>query len=145
MEKDKIDTLLYIALTIKEVQYAFKGFLSDLDMDVPVESLGILLATYYNNADVIQQDIAEIMKKDKSVVLRQIDSLEKKDLVQRIVDPNDRRRNIIKTTDKGIKLIDEVNTKLDRLYALLTDGLDSSEMEAFHKVLNHFRNKARTL
>jgi DNA-binding MarR family transcriptional regulator len=30
------------------------------------------------NEDVIQQDIAEIMKKDKSVVLRQIDNLEKK-------------------------------------------------------------------
>jgi DNA-binding MarR family transcriptional regulator len=75
---------------------------------VPVESLGILLATHYNNEDVIQQDIAKIMKKDKSVVLRQIDNLEKKNLVQRIVDPNDRRRNIIKTTEKGMKLIDEV-------------------------------------
>jgi MarR family transcriptional regulator for hemolysin len=145
MEKDKINTLLYIALTAKEIQYAFKSFAADLSLDVPVESLGILLATHYNSADVIQQDIAEIMKKDKSVVLRQIDSLEKKNLVQRIVDPNDRRRNIIKTTDKGMKLIDEVNAKLDGLYALLTDGLDSSEMDAFHKVLNHFRNKARTL
>jgi DNA-binding MarR family transcriptional regulator len=145
MEKDKINTLLYIALTAKEIQYAFKNSLADLNLDVPVESLGILLATHYNNEDVIQQDIAEIMKKDKSVVLRQIDNLEKKNLVQRIVDPGDRRRNIIKTTDKGMKLIDEVNTKLDGLYALLTNGLDTSEMETFHKVLNHFRNKARTL
>ncbi|MDR1200377.1 MAG: MarR family transcriptional regulator [Tannerellaceae bacterium] len=144
MEKDKINALLYIALTIKEIQYALKRFLSDLNTDVPVESLGILLATHYNNTDVIQQDIAEIMKKDKSVVLRQIDNLEKNNLVQRIVDPNDRRRNIIKITDKGMTLIDEVNTKLDGLYALLTDGLDTSEMDAFHKVLNHFRNKART-
>jgi MarR family transcriptional regulator for hemolysin len=145
MEKDKINTLLYIALTTKEIQYAFKSFAADLSLDVPIESLGILLATHYNGADVIQQDIAEIMKKDKSVVLRQIDSLEKKNLVQRIVDPNDRRRNIIKTTDKGMKLIDKVNIKLDKLYALLTDGLDTSEMETFHKVLNHFRDKARTL
>ncbi|MDR1202020.1 MAG: MarR family transcriptional regulator [Tannerellaceae bacterium] len=145
MEKDKINTLLYIALTTKEIQYALKRFLSDLNADVPVESLGILLATHYNNTDVIQQDIAEIIKKDKSVVLRQIDNLEKNNLVQRIVDSNDRRRNIIKITDKGMKLIDEVNTKLDGLYALLTDGLDTSEMEAFHKVLNHFRNKARAL
>jgi hypothetical protein len=43
-----------------------------------------------------------------------------------------------------MKLIDEVNTKLDGLYTLLTDELDTSEMEVFHKVLNHFRNKART-
>jgi MarR family transcriptional regulator for hemolysin len=145
MEKNKINTLLYIALTTKEIQYAFKNFAADLNMTVPVESLGILLAVYYNNTDVIQQDIAEIIRKDKSVVLRQIDSLEKKNLVQRTVDPNDRRRNIIKVTGKGMKLVDEVNLKLNELYALLEEGLDASELETFHKVLNHFRNKARTL
>jgi DNA-binding MarR family transcriptional regulator len=145
MGKNKINTFLYIALTAKEIQYAFKSFLSDLNLDVPVESLGILLAVNYKNEDVIQQDIAEIMKKDKSVVLRQIDHLEKKNLVQRIVSPNDRRRNIIKTTDKGMKLINEINMKLDKLYALMTEELDTSELESFHKVLNHFRNKARNL
>ncbi|MDR1338471.1 MAG: MarR family transcriptional regulator [Prevotellaceae bacterium] len=145
MEKNKINTLLYIALTAKEIQCAFKSRLSDLEVDVPVESLGILLAVNLNDEDVIQQDIAAIMKKDKSVVLRQIDSLEKNALVQRFIDPGDRRRNIIKITGKGMKLIDEINMKLDKLYALLTDGLEPSEMDAFHKVLSHFRNKARAL
>jgi DNA-binding MarR family transcriptional regulator len=145
MENNRINALLYIALTTKEIQYAFKRFAADLDMDVPVESLGILLAVYYNNEDVIQQDIAEIIKKDKSVVLHQIDSLEKKNLVQRIVDANDRRRNIIKITDKGMQLIDDVNVKFNALYALLSEGLNTSEMEIFHKVLNHLSNKARTL
>jgi DNA-binding MarR family transcriptional regulator len=144
-EMEKINTLLYIALTIKEIQYAFKSFAADLNLNVPVESLGILLAVYYNSADIIQQDIAEIIKKDKSVVLRQIDNLEKKDLVQRIVDSNDRRRNIIKVTDKGMKLVDEINVKLDELYTLLSEGLDVSETETFHRVLNHLRKRAKSL
>jgi MarR family transcriptional regulator for hemolysin len=145
MEQNKINKLLYIALTTKEIQYAFKSFAADLKLNVPVESLGILLVVYYNSMDVIQQDIAEIIKKDKSVVLRQIDNLEKNSLVQRIVAPNDRRRNIIKITDEGMKLVNEVNVRLNELYVSLTEGLDTSEMEIFHKVLNHLRNKARTL
>jgi DNA-binding MarR family transcriptional regulator len=146
MEKDKMNTLLYIALTIKEIQYTFKRFTADLKADVPVESLGILLAVHHHNSmDVIQQDIVEIIKKDKSVVLRQIDNLEKKNLLQRTVDPNDRRKNIIKITDKGMELVDKINVKLDELYALLSEGLDASETETFHKVLNHLRNKAKLL
>ncbi|MDR1582828.1 MAG: MarR family transcriptional regulator [Prevotellaceae bacterium] len=144
MATDKINELLYIALTTKEIQYAFKRYVGNLNMDVPVESLGILLVVYYSSSlDVIQQDIAEIIKKDKSVVLRQIDNLEKENLVQRIVDSNDKRRNIIKITNKGIKLINEVNAKLNEMYAFLTEGLDVSEMEIFYKVLNHLRNRAK--
>jgi DNA-binding MarR family transcriptional regulator len=113
MEKNKINALLRIALATKDIQLAFKKLAADLDMEVPVESVGILLAVHYNNSntDVIQQDIAEIIKKDKSVVLRQIDSLEKKNLLQRIIDVNDRRRNIIKITDKGMKFVGELNVK----------------------------------
>ncbi|MDR0414481.1 MAG: MarR family transcriptional regulator [Prevotellaceae bacterium] len=146
MKKNSINTLLYIALTTKEIQYAFKRFSADLKTDVPVESLGILLAVHHHNStDVIQQDIAEIIKKDKSAVLRQIDSLEEKNLIQRMVDPNDRRKNIIKITGKGMKLIGKVSAKMDELYALLSEGLDASETETFHKVLNHLRSKAKTL
>ena len=36
--------------------------------------------------------------------MRQIDNLEKKNLVQRIVAPNDRQRNIIRITDEGLNL-----------------------------------------
>jgi MarR family transcriptional regulator for hemolysin len=146
MEMNRINTIVDIALTIKEIQYAFKRFAADLKTDVPAESLGILLAVHHHNSmDVIQQDIAEIIKKDKSAVLRQIDNLEKKCLVQRTVDPNDRRRNIIKVTDKGMKLVDEINVKLDELYALLSEGLDASDTEMFRSVLNHLRNRAKSL
>jgi DNA-binding MarR family transcriptional regulator len=146
MEKNKINNLLYIALITKEIQYAFKRFAVDLKTDVPIESLGILLVVHHcNSMDLIQQDIAEIIKKDKSVVLRQIDNLEKKNLVQRTVDPNDRRRNIVKVTDEGVKLVNEINVKLNGLYSLLSEGLDASETETFYRVLNHLRNKAKAL
>ena len=145
MENIRINNLLNLSFTAKEIQLAFKRYVKDLNFDVPVESFGILLAVRYYDSDIIQQDIAEIIRKDKSAILRQIDHLEKKNLVQRIVDQNDRRRNIIKITDEGIKFIDKINIKLDELFSLLSQDLKPSDVDVLNNVLNHLRNKAMKL
>jgi len=140
-----MNELLNLAMTVKDIQRALKRFSAGSNIDIPAESLGILLTVHYSDTEAIQQDIADIVKKDKSAVLRQIDNLEKRNLVQRIVAPNDRRRNIIHITDDGLNLINEVNNKLDEIQSLLSDGLEVSDLDIFYKVLNHFRNKAKML
>jgi len=145
MEKGKMNELLNLAMTVKDIQRALKRFAGGSNVDIPTESLGILLTVHYSNTEAIQQDIADIVKKDKSAVLRQIDYLEKRNLVQRIVAPNDRRRNIIHITEEGLSLINKVNSKLDEMLSLLSDGLEASDLDIFYKVLNHFRNKANML
>ena len=140
-----MNELLNLAITVKDIQRALKRFAAGSNVDIPAESLGILLTVHYSDTEAIQQDIADIVKKDKSAVLRQIDNLEKKNLVQRIVAPNDRRRNIIHITDRGLSLINEINSKLDEMQSLLSDGLESSDLDTFYRVLNHFRAKANML
>ena len=127
MEKEKMNELLNLAMTVKDIQRALKRFSAGSNIDIPAESLGILLTVHYSDTEAIQQDIADIVKKDKSAVLRQIDNLEKRNLVQRIVAPNDRRRNIIHITDDGLNLINGVNNKLDEIQSLLSDGLEVSD------------------
>jgi len=145
MEKEKMNELLNLAITVKDIQRALKRFATGSSIDIPAESLGILLTVHFSDTEAIQQDIADIVKKDKSAVLRQIDILEKKNLVQRIVAPNDRRRNIIHITDEGLSLINEVNDKLDEMLSLLSDGLEASDLDIFYKVLSHFSTKAKIL
>jgi DNA-binding MarR family transcriptional regulator len=142
MEKDNI--LFNLALTTKEIQRAFKRFVTDLSVDVPTEAIGILLAVNYKS-DLIQQEIAEIVKKDKSAVLRHLDNLEQKNLVQRIVSPTDRRRNIIQITEKGKQFINEINDKSNELFSLLSEGLSTSDIELFNNILAHLQMKAGTI
>ncbi|MDR1459843.1 MAG: MarR family transcriptional regulator [Bacteroidales bacterium] len=144
MEKEKLPEILNLALTFREIQLAFRRLASDLSVELPVESFGVLLAVYYNE-NLIQQDIAETLKKDKSAVLRQIDTLEAKQLVQRIADPQDRRKNIVKITDKGMSFIKEIIDKQNGLFALLSCGLDSEELEVFSRVVNHLRSMAKAI
>ncbi|MDR0683091.1 MAG: MarR family winged helix-turn-helix transcriptional regulator [Dysgonamonadaceae bacterium] len=138
------NTLFNLAFTAKEIQLVFKRFVTDLSVDVPTEAMGILLAVYYKS-DLIQQDIAEIVKKDKSAVLRHIDNLEKKGLLQRTIAANDRRRNIISITDEGKQFIYEINDRANELFSVLSEGLSSIDVEMFNKMLNHIRSKAKTV
>jgi MarR family transcriptional regulator for hemolysin len=138
------NTLFNLVFTAKEIQHAFKRFAVDLSADVPAEAMGILLAVYYKS-DLIQQDIAEIVKKDKSSVLRYIDNLEKKGLLQRTNAATDRRRNIINITDEGKLFIAEINDRANELFSLLSEGLSNFDVEMLNKMLNHIQNKVKNV
>ena len=60
-----------------------------------------LLHTISKESDeVILKDVAEKMGKDKSAIVRMVDQLEKKELLRRVVDQNDRRKNLLFITKK---------------------------------------------
>jgi DNA-binding MarR family transcriptional regulator len=141
---EKISPIFTIALTIKEIQIAFKRFAGDLSVDVPMESVGILFVIYYKS-DLIQREIAELVKKDKSAVLRHIDLLEQKGLLKRTSAANDRRRNIINITELGRQFIIEINKKADEFFTFISDGLTISEIGVLNAILSHLQNKARNI
>ena len=130
-----------IAITLKTIENAFRKSVAELHLELPAEAFGILMITYFHN-DIIQQDIAEMANKDKSAVLRYIDLLEGKGMVQRQPDGNDRRKNRIIITDSGKKIAQILIEKEYDLFLKLSQGTDIHEMEIFNKVLCVLRNNA---
>lgn len=59
--------------------------------------------------DVIQKNMVDRMRKDKSTILRLIDSLERKKMVRRVVDANDRRKNYPLITKQEEKVIEAIS------------------------------------
>ena len=84
---------------------------------ITVEQWMILLVLWKQNGQT-QQEIANIIGKDKGTISPQLDGLEKRDLIMRFQDKNDRRRNVVCLTQKGKVLEDDliplgfVNTKI---------------------------------
>jgi MarR family transcriptional regulator, transcriptional regulator for hemolysin len=115
------------------------------EIKLTIEQFGLLHAINMKNEDVIQQDMAEIMGKDKSAIYRVIDSLEEKELVRRVVDKNDRRKNFLMVTKKGEAVIEQYLEIEYKLNKELEEGLNKSDIDAFYNVVNHFRNKAEKL
>lgn len=79
-------------------------YASEADTKLTVEEF-ILLNMIGAKTDQILQNIAIATGKNKSVVMRMIDSLESKDLVKRTVNPEDRRENLLSITEKGEKVV----------------------------------------
>jgi DNA-binding MarR family transcriptional regulator len=142
MDSKDLSVFLNIAMTLKAIEQAFRKSIAELQIELPTESFGILMITYFHQG-VIQQDIAELAKKDKSAVLRQIDMLEAKGLVMRQTDEHDRRKNLIIITDKGKEIAQALVRKEQELLLSLSQDIDIKEMETFSKVLAALKNNAK--
>ena len=106
---------------------------------------GLLFAIYEEKDEVILRDIAEKMGKDKSSILRMIDILQNKDLVCRVVDQNDRRKNKLFVTAKAEQLIADYRKIELKLNDELQEGLSIDDMKTFYKVVDHLKIESNKL
>jgi DNA-binding MarR family transcriptional regulator len=92
--------------------------------------------TLWNQGEMTQQSIAYLIQKDKNSVTQFIDNLEKKGLVNRVVDSSDRRVNNIRLSKAGMAMKDNTkNVAIDVLNDIV-EGISEEDLKTFVKVLN---------
>jgi DNA-binding MarR family transcriptional regulator len=126
------------------VERAFRKSIQQLNLNLPPESFGILMMVYYQH-NLTQQNIAEMAQKDKSSVLRQIDALEGRGLVQRMAVVQDKRKNLIAITSSGKAVVGKIIRKERALFEVLSNGIEQQEMDIFIKVLLQLKGNAEAL
>jgi MarR family transcriptional regulator for hemolysin len=122
-----------------------KRFYESSETKLTIEQFGLLFAISNNEEDVVQQDMANFFGKNKSSILRLFDSLEEKELVQRNIDSQDRRKKCLIVTDKGDEVIKQYLEIEFRLLDELQMGLTKSELDAFYKVVQTIQKNAMEL
>ena len=115
------------------------------DIKLTMPQFVLLFTISEEKEEVILKDMAEKLGKDKSAILRMIDLLEKKELLRRVVDQNDRRKNQLLVTKKGERLIAEFRNIEFELNCELLEGLSDADMQTFYKVVNHIKVKSDQL
>lgn len=103
---------------------------------------GLLHTISKESDEVILKDVAEKMGKDKSAVVRMVDQLEKKDLLRRVVDQNDRRKNLLFVTKKGERFIADFMEIELQLNKELQAGLSPDDLEGFYRTVNLLKQKS---
>jgi len=131
---------------MREVGRLLKKRIAEQDnIDLSIEQIGLLLVIFMHKEEVIQQELACSMGKDKSAILRTIDTIEAKDLLKRVSDTADRRKKYLMITKKGERVIEQyLALELDLTTKLIV-GLTEEEVTTFYKVLNHIKTIAKTL
>lgn len=109
------------------------------------EQFGLLHVINLKNETCVQQDLANMMGKDKSAILRLIDSLQQKKLVVRVVDSSDRRKNCLHVTELGKEVIQQYIDMEAQISKELTAGITEAEMDTFYKVTSTIISNAGQL
>ena len=143
MRRRKLSVMMNYSSMLQEVFRTFKN-MTNTQSNVPltIDQFGFLIAIYEKKEEVIQKDMAEVLGKDQSSILRIVDSLEKKELIRRVVDNNDRRKNFLMITKKGDKVLDQYLKIETQLGDKFFDGLSKSDIDTFYKVMDHIKNRA---
>jgi MarR family transcriptional regulator for hemolysin len=106
------------------------------------DEYGLLLAINNKGDNVIQKNMAETLGKDQALIMKLVDSLEKKKLAKRMVGLNDRRKNFLAITKKGEEVLEQYLKIELSIIDELHQGITKSEIDNFHKILLFIRDKA---
>jgi DNA-binding MarR family transcriptional regulator len=69
-----------------------------------------------------------------------LDNLEKRGLVQRVRDPEDRRKYYVSLKDEGKRLVDDMLPELVEMFSASLDGVSPRDMRVFWKVAHQIEN-----
>ncbi|TCK08699.1 MarR family winged helix-turn-helix transcriptional regulator [Marinobacterium mangrovicola] len=96
-----------------------------------------LMHLYRNGDGISQKELASRAGLDKSTLVRLLDLLVEKSLLERRVDTEDRRARLIYLTDAGRRQVDEINTLVVATECEALGGLDESTVL---QMLNYFES-----
>ncbi len=108
---------------------------SDAGFDVSYEQWSILVHLYRKDGQT-QQELSNIAVKDKAAITRLLNVLEKKNIVLRIPDRNDKRSKLVYLTNKAKDFKADLIAVVEELLVEAEQGISPEEMVSCKTMLN---------
>lgn len=125
-EIDNVPIGFFIGLVARQYLNFFNKYLSELNIN---ENQFWILLVICQEQNISQEQIASMIRVNEATVTRELNNLEKRNLIIRKTDENDRRRKLVSLYDKGFEMI---QTVLDIDYESESQLLNYFSMEEFH-------------
>lgn len=130
---------VYVNILNSRIKKCFIDQLQKNGINVTPEQY-LVLDILWERPSLSQQNIADIIQKDKNSVTKIIDSLERKNLVKRVVDKRDRRINKIELTSEGLAL-EKITTEVAVNYMNeVIEGIDGKDLDKLVEVMRKLKN-----
>lgn len=96
--------------------------------DIPIKSEQIpVLISIYKGNNKSQQEVADLVHRDKSSVQRTVIALQKKGLITVQADKKDKRRNVLSATKKGIAVAGKIGEVVRNVEKEIMEVFDAEE------------------
>lgn len=103
----------------------------------------VILNKLNSNSNVIQQDLANYLQKDKSVIVRQINELLEKEFVTRLVSNEDKRKKNLILTPNGFEILNQLKEIASEVSKQLLSELNETEIAFFLNVLSKIQKNGQ--
>lgn len=95
--------------------------------------------------DIDQRTLSEHVHLDRSTIADVVARLVRRDLVERVRDPHDGRRNVLKLSDEGARLHRKLVTRTTRMNRVFLAPLDEDEQETLLRLIGRVADAAEEL
>ncbi|HYW35265.1 MAG TPA: MarR family transcriptional regulator [Balneolaceae bacterium] len=122
--------------------YAVKAIMRKLTNRFLQQEIDLTLEQYFilnildNEQGLILRDLAEIVDRDKSAVLRHIDCLEENHFVTRATDPEDRRRKLLIVTKPGVKELTKAREMDEQVNQEIIACIDDEKVQVLEEMVH---------
>ena len=123
----------------------YYGVLSKSLENIDAERYYAILYFLSENNGCKQQHICNNLFIDKTAMVKVIDYLIKTDMLERDINPNDRREHFIKLTKKGLKQTEEVVKAFKAIDDKIFSSISHEERIIFLKTLEKLSSKLKEL
>ena len=133
---------LIIGTTRRVILKELHAVFIEHEIPLTIEQYIFLYSLNQLEGEITQQDMANLICKDKSAILRTIDVLEEQGLVKRHNDNADRRKKTLTITEKCNKVLEEVSVIEKQLMDRLKKGISDADYQAMVRVMTQIQDNA---
>jgi DNA-binding MarR family transcriptional regulator len=126
MERDALDNVIFDQTFHKKIAGKFKELSKNQPMVIKIIGM---------EGEVMPSTIGKYTGMEKSSLTRMVDDLEKKDIVYRKTDPDDRRKVLVSLTQKGLSCYNQLNEITAEMAEDILKFVDEKDLEEFVKSL----------
>ncbi len=129
--------------------HTLKAMIKKLRLHFEENNVDLTMEQYFilnildSKEGLILQDIADMLERDKSAVVRHINALEEKHFVARATCYEDKRKKLLFLTKPGMKTLGKAQDISAEAEAELIGGIDKEHLEVFEQVLVEIVNKTQ--
>jgi DNA-binding MarR family transcriptional regulator len=128
MERDALDNIIFEQTFQKKIAGKFKELSKNQPMVIKI--IGI-------QGEIMPSTLGEYTGMDKSSLTRMVDDLEKKGIVFRKTDPEDRRKVLVSLTEKGLNCYNELTEITVDMADKILKFVDQKDVEDYVQSLEN--------
>lgn len=141
--KNPTGTVLYsIEQAIKEYRKVSQKNISKMVKDITIDQC-LILMILDKDASISQNELAQLIFKDKASITRMIELMVKKEYLSRDLHKEDRRKFTLEITKKGVATLDLIRPVITLNRATALDGFSLDEIALLEKMLGRIINNCK--